>query len=183
MMIKTFKVMLLPNNKQKTKLFSFAKTARYAYNWALDKQIENFKLGNKFINDCELRREFTIFKSEPKNNWLYEISNNVTKQAIKDVCIAYKNFFDKQKKKGYERFTKETREKAQKQNKKLTVYNMNGHPKFKKKSKTLPSFYVDTDKIEFSKTHVKLEKLSNSKRKNRLKTNWVKLAEYNKIPF
>lgn len=34
-MIKTMKVMLLPNNKQKTKLFECAGTARYVYNWAL----------------------------------------------------------------------------------------------------------------------------------------------------
>ena len=34
-MIKTYKVMLLPNNKQNTKLFQSAGTARFAYNWTL----------------------------------------------------------------------------------------------------------------------------------------------------
>lgn len=49
-MIKTIRVMLLPNNKQKTKLFQYANTARFAYNWALGREQENYKNGEKFIN-------------------------------------------------------------------------------------------------------------------------------------
>lgn len=41
-MIKSIRVQLLPNNKQKTKLFQFAGAARYAYNWALNKQMDHF---------------------------------------------------------------------------------------------------------------------------------------------
>lgn len=40
-MIQSIKIQLLPNNKQRTKLFQFAGAARYAYNWALDKQFTN----------------------------------------------------------------------------------------------------------------------------------------------
>ena len=42
-MIKTIRVMLLPNNKQKTKLFQYADTARFAYNWVLGREQENYK--------------------------------------------------------------------------------------------------------------------------------------------
>ena len=49
MMIKTIRVMLVPNNKQKTKLFQYANTARFAYNWALGREQENYKNGGKFI--------------------------------------------------------------------------------------------------------------------------------------
>ena len=45
MMIKTIRVMLLPNNKQKTKLFQYSNTARFAYNWALSREQENYKNG------------------------------------------------------------------------------------------------------------------------------------------
>lgn len=85
--------MLIPNNKQNTRLFQFAGTSRFAYNWALAKVEENYKSGNKFISDYDLRREFTVFKKQAGNEWLENVSNNVTKQAIKDACIAYKNFF------------------------------------------------------------------------------------------
>ena len=49
--------MLLPNNKQKTKLFQYANTARFAYNWALSREQENYKNGGKFISDGDLRKE------------------------------------------------------------------------------------------------------------------------------
>ena len=44
------------------------------------------------------------------------ISNNVTKQAIKDACTAYKNFF-----RGLQKF-----------------------PRFKSKKRSMPKFYQDT---------------------------------------
>ena len=93
MMIKTIRVMLIPNNKQKTKLFQYANTARFAYNWALGREQENYKNGGKFISDGDLRKEFTQLKKTDEYVWLKSVSNNVTKQAIKDACIAYKNFF------------------------------------------------------------------------------------------
>ena len=49
--------MLLPNNKQRTKLFQYANTARFAYNWALAREHENYKNGGKFISDGELRKK------------------------------------------------------------------------------------------------------------------------------
>ena len=58
--------MLLPNNKQETKLFQYARTARFAYNWALAKEQENYKNGGKFISDGDLRKEFTQLKKTEK---------------------------------------------------------------------------------------------------------------------
>ena len=92
-MIKTLKIKLNPNNKQKTKMFQFCCSKRFAYNWALNRQQENYKNGGKFINDWDLRKEFTQLKKQDKYKWLYSISNNVTKQAIKDACMSYKRFF------------------------------------------------------------------------------------------
>ena len=92
-MVKAIKVMLVPNNAQNTKMFQYAGAARFAYNWALAKENENYKKGGKFISDSELRKEFTRLRNSDEYSWLQNISNNVTKQAIKDACIAYKNFF------------------------------------------------------------------------------------------
>lgn len=153
-MIKTYKIKLLPNNKQQTRMFQFAGAKRFAYNWALTKQKENYENGGKFIKDTELRKQFTLLKREEEYNWLNSISNDVTKQSIKDSCVAYKNFFDHRAK----------------------------FPKFKSKKKDTPSFYVDTDKIKFTDTHVKLEKISLSKKRNKSKLNWIKLSEKDKIP-
>ena len=153
-MIKTIRVMLLPNNKQKTKLFQYANTARFAYNWALAKEQENYKNNKKFISDVELRKEFTQLKKTSEYAWLNSVSNNVTKQAIKDACNAYKRFF-----KGYARF-----------------------PKFKSRKYSIPKFYQDNIKIQFTDTHVKVEGFAASKKKNRQKLNWIRLAERGRIP-
>ncbi len=153
-MIKTIRVMLLPNNKQKTKLFQYANTARFAYNWALDKEQENYKNGRKLISDGDLRKEFTQLKKTEEYGWLNNVSNNVTKQAIKDACDAYKRFF-----KGLAKF-----------------------PKFKSRKHATPSFYQDNVKIQFTDTHVKAEGFADSKKKNKQKLNWIKLAEHGRIP-
>ena len=87
--------MLHPNNKQRTKLFRYAGCSRFAYNWTIARQQENYKQENKFLSDNNLRKEFTQLKKQPEYSWLNQISNNVPKQAIKDACNAYKRFFQK----------------------------------------------------------------------------------------
>ena len=181
-MIRSIRVQLLPNNKQKTKLFQFAGAARYAYNWALDKQMDSFREENKIQTDGELRKAFTILRHSEGNEWLQGISNNVTKQAIKDLCIAYKNFFRKQKQPGYIKYSSKKIAHYNRIGKSLTVYDMNGHPKFRSKKNGDFRFYQDNVKIQFTGTHVKLESLAGSRRKTRQRLNWIRLAERNRIP-
>ena len=154
-MIKGIKVMLVPNNKQKTLMFQNAGVKRWAYNWTLAKQQENYKNGGKFISDGVLRKELTQLKKTEEYQWLNNVSNNVPKQAIKDACIAYQRFF-----KGQAKF-----------------------PKFKTRKKSPPKFYQDNEKIQFTSTHVKFEGFAKSKKKNKQQLNWVRLAEHNRIPF
>ena len=153
-MVKAIKVMLIPNNVQKTKMFQYAGASRFAYNWALAREKENYEKGGGFIPDTELRKEFTRLRNSDEYAWLLNVSNNVTKQAIKDACSAYKNFF-----KGLQRY-----------------------PRFKAKKKSMPKFYQDNIKIQFRDTHVKFEGFSFSRKANKQKLNWVKLAEHGRIP-
>lgn len=153
-MIKSIKVRLNPNNKQLIKLFQYAGGARFAYNWSIAREQENYSQGNKFLSDNELRKEFTQLKKQPEYQWLNEVSNNVTKQAIRDACNAYKRFFKGRCK----------------------------HPKFKSKKHSIPSFYQDNVKIRFTDTHVKVEGFSMSKKQNKQKLNWIRLCEKGRIP-
>lgn len=153
-MIKTVKVMLVPNNKQKSKMFQYANANRYIYNWTLEQQKLNHENGGKFISDGDLRKKLTQLKKTEEYSWLNNISNNVTKQSVKDACDSYKRFF-----KGLSQF-----------------------PKFKSKKRTRPSFYQGNDKIKFTNTHVKFEGFASSKKKNKQKLNWVRLAEHARIP-
>ena len=97
-MILSKKIRLKPTKEQEKMLYKSAGTARFVYNWTLNKQEENFKLGNKFISDNDLRKEITLLKKS-ELIWLNDVSNNVAKQAVKDCCNAYKNFFKKLAKK------------------------------------------------------------------------------------
>ena len=181
-MRKTYRVMLLPNNKQKTKLVQYADAARFAYNWALEKQMTQFQNGRSFLSDSVLRKEFTQFKKTEEGNWLNKISNNVMKQAIKDCCIAFQNFFREYKKTGV-KYSKQKIEHFARIGKKLTVYDMKCHPKFKSKKHSIPKFYQDPCKIQFSETHVKVEGFAGSKKRKKQKLNWIKLAEIRRIPM
>ena len=181
-MIKTYKVMLLPNHQQKTKLVQYADAARFAYNWALEKQMTGFQNGESFLSDAILRKEFTQFKKTEKGNWLNKISNNVTKQAIKDCCIAFQNFFREYKKTGV-KYSKQKIEHFTRIGKNLTIYDMKCHPKFKSKKHSIPKFYQDPCKIQFSETYVKVEGFAVSKKRNKQKLNWIKLAESERIPI
>ena len=82
------------------------------------------------------------------------MAHNVTKQAIKDACNAYKRFL-----KGFA-----------------------GYPRFKSRKHAVPKFYQDPVKIRFTHTHVKLEGFADSRKKNRQKQNWIRLAEQGCIP-
>ena len=142
-MIMGIKIRLEPNNEQESRLWQSSGTSRFAYNWTIGRQSENYANGGKFIGEMDLRKEFTQLKNTDEYKWLYNYSNNITKQAIKDACNAYIRFF-----KG----------KAEK-------------PKFKSRHKSKPKFYQDTEKIKFTETHVRVEKVG-----------WVKLSELDRIP-
>ena len=120
-MITTLKIRLEPNNKQMSLLFQSAGTARWAYNWTLARQAENYKNGKSFIQDGDLRRELTQLKKTKELQWLNNYSCDIPKQAIKDAYKAYIRFFKGQANK----------------------------PKFKSKKKSKPAFYQDNFKVKF----------------------------------
>ena len=129
-MIIAKKVRLKPTPEQEQKLWQSVRTARFVYNWTLNRQEENYKNGGKFISDNELRKEITQLK-KGELSWLNQVSNNVAKQAVKDCCVAYKNFFTGKTKK----------------------------PRFKSRKKSKPSFYNDNVKLKVKEKSVLIEKV------------------------
>ena len=124
------KVRLYPTKEQEQKLWQSVGTARFIYNWTLARQEENYKNGGKFISDNELRKELTILKKS-ELNWLNEVSNNVAKQAVKDGCNAYKNFFK----------------------------GLADRPRFKSRKRSRKSFYNDNVKLKVKSNVVLIEKV------------------------
>src|SRR3712207_7495355 len=92
-------------------------------------------------------------KKTDEYKWLSEVSNNVAKQAVKDCCNAYKNFFK----------------------------GLSDKPRFKSRKKSKPSFYNDNVKLKRSEEHTSelqsrqylvcrllLEKKKNNKNNNKV---------------
>lgn len=130
-MILAKRVRLKPTNEQEIQLWKSVGTARWAYNWALTKQEENYRTGGKFISDGMLRKELTVLKQTDEFSWLYEVSNNITKQAIKDLCEGYKKFFK----------------------------GLTDKPRFKSRRKSKSSFYNDNVKLKVDGNKVLIEKV------------------------
>jgi putative transposase len=130
-MTKAIKIRLLPTKDQETQLWKSAGTTRFIYNWALNKQEENHKNCGKFISDNDLRKEVTKLKKTEELKWLNEVSNNVAKQAVKDLCNAYKKFFK----------------------------GLSEKPNFKSRRKSKISFYNDTSKLKVKEDSILLEKI------------------------
>lgn len=165
-MITTYKVMLKPNKGQLVQLIKSVGTSRFVYNWALNEQLENYKSGGKFINDGDLRKKLTQLKQTPEFEWLYEVSNNIGKQSVKDLCKAYKRFFDIQKNPKTKGYSQKTIERSKRLGKNLTSYDLQGHPKFKSKKNSTMSFYNDPVMMLVKNNKVLLESVG-----------WVKLNE------
>ncbi len=142
-MILAKKVRLRPTKEQEKQLWKSAGTARWTYNWVLNKQQENYKQGGKFLSNNDLRKEITQLKKTVDFKWLSDVSNNVAKQAVKDACDAYKKFF-----KGQSDF-----------------------PKFKSRKKSKASFYNDTAKLKVKRNLVLIEKVGWIKTSEKLPMN------------
>ena len=130
-MIISKKIRLKPTPEQTIQLYKSSGTARWVYNWTLQRQQDNYNSGGKFLSDNTLRKEITQLKKKDEFKWLNDVSNNVPKQAIKDACNAFKSFFKGKTK----------------------------YPKFKTKRHSKLSFYNDNMKLKSKVNSVLIEKV------------------------
>jgi len=124
----SIKVQLKLTPEQEKLLYETASATRFAYNWAKVYSDDYYQKHNKTINESDLRKEFTKLKKDPNYNWLNNIPNDATKQAIRNYCKARNDYFKGKAKK----------------------------PRFKRKKDFKDSFYNDVQKIEITETKVRL---------------------------
>ena len=146
MYIKGFKTELAPNNEQVTHFLRSCGTARFAWNWALNR----VKTGISKPNAIGLHKELCAVK-ETEIPWMYDVSKCAPQFAIRHLAEHYGDQFDKNVIR--EREKKIAKAKTPIQKAKAYDY---GKPKFKKKSCD-ESFTVDgtilisEDKIQLPK--------------------------------
>ena len=87
---KDYRYELDPNNTQRTRLQQFAGTARFAYNWALDR----VKSKTSRPNAVQLHREWNEWKRE-NAPWWSTVSKCVPQETFRNLQKAFESFFKK----------------------------------------------------------------------------------------
>jgi putative transposase len=166
-MIKSYKIRLIPTEEQERLLWLHVDAMRFVWNWGLALNMERFKQGEKILTKASSGKILTELKnSDEKFAWLHEVSVQTLAMGLIDLDNAYTKFFSIQKKD--KKYTAAKIKKFKRKNKKLTPYDMNGHPKFKSRYEVEPKFYTRHDNMYFLKDSVVLEKIG----KVRYKTNY-----------
>ena len=170
----TYKVVIHPNNKQRTKILNTMNKCIECQNIVFDILNAYIKRKEKLPKCSEIRKLFTTIKKEKDTETInnrvgltkkeqrekhldvlfYDVSNDALKQTVKDTYNAFVRFFKKESK----------------------------YPNRKTYKDNHKSFYVDPYKIRFTDSKVKLEKISNNQKANRQVLNYVSLAERSRIP-
>ena len=171
----TYKVVIHPNNKQRTKILRTMNKCIECQNIIYD-LLKGYLDRNERIPSClEIRKMFTLIKKEKDDEVInkrkgmtkkemidnhldtlfYDVSNDALKQTVKDTYKAFVRFIKKEGK-------------------------FPNRKSYKDKTK---SFYVDPYKIEFTDKKVKLEKIANNQKSNRQVLNYISLAEKKRIPL
>lgn len=95
-MLKAYKYRLYPTNEQKTLINKNIGCTRFVFNYFLDKRINAYKNENKTLTYKDNASSLTLLKKEFK--WLKEVDSIGLQQTLKDLQLAYNNFFRRTKK-------------------------------------------------------------------------------------
>src|SRR5262245_54266872 len=84
-----------PRKDQGQALSRMAGARRWVWNWALGRWKEHFASTGKSISLRQLSAELTALKAQPDTAWLSECDSQALQQVLKDLHLAYVNFFRK----------------------------------------------------------------------------------------
>ena len=101
------KLRLRPNQSQLRSFRRMAGAKRNRFNWALQRWQEMYAAGEN-PTELKIRKELTQVKKVDEFAWLKEVPQAVTANAVRDLGVAFKNFFRRVKqratKPGFPRF-------------------------------------------------------------------------------
>ena len=125
-MLRGKKIRLLPTPEQEILFWKSAGTSRWAYNYFLARNEEQYKTylangkkGKKSISEGVIRKEINNQLKPTTHQWLKEVGSNVMKQAVKEAGRAMKKFLS----------------------------GAASRPKFKTKRRSTPRFYVNYESL------------------------------------
>lgn len=123
-MLRGIKIALDLTNEQEQQMWKSAGVARWSYNYAITRCKEQYSdylkdnTAPKTLSEGQIRKELTVLKNTT-HPWLKEVGSNVIKQSIKDWNDARNMFFN----------------------------GLSKAPKYKSKTTSKPSFYVNYESL------------------------------------
>lgn len=90
-MNKAYKFRAYPNSEQRKLLAKTFGSARFIYNYYLEKKIETYKNENRTLTYNQCSKDLTMLKKEIE--WLRDVDKYALQNALKDLDKAYKSFF------------------------------------------------------------------------------------------
>jgi putative transposase len=99
---KAFRYQLRPTRRQESLLLRAAGARRFAYNWALERWLVEYRETGSTIRMARLMRELTTLKRRREYAWMREVDSQLLQQAILDVRSAFRAFFERRS--GFPRF-------------------------------------------------------------------------------
>ena len=135
-MIRSHKIRLHPTPEQAVYFAKAAGTARFVWNWALAEWNRQYAAGEK-PTALKLKKQFNAIK-RAQFPWIWDVTKNASDQPFFDLGNAFTAFFEGRAKR----------------------------PKFKRKKKSKPGFYLANDQLELGDHRLWVPKLG-----------WVNMAE------
>lgn len=83
-----------PTPEQEQHLARTFGCVRYVWNWALRARTDAFRSGER-MGYPATDKALTLLKQQPETVWLNEVSSVCLQQALRDLQVAFSNFFDK----------------------------------------------------------------------------------------
>lgn len=89
--LRAYKYRLYPNKKQQELINKTIGCCRFVYNYYLNKKIELYKVEQKSMTYNACANDLKLLKKEKE--WLKEVDSISLQQSLKDLDVAYQNFF------------------------------------------------------------------------------------------
>lgn len=95
---RTYKFRLYPNREQTELLAKHFGCSRFVYNYFLNQRKEQYRLTGKSDNYYTQAKTLTALKKQEATAWLNEVNSQTLQFAIRNLEVAYTNFFQKRAK-------------------------------------------------------------------------------------
>lgn len=92
-MERAYKFRIYPNKEQKNLIQKTFGCVRYVYNYFLAERKQRYEKNKETMNFYACSKALTMLKHTPETNWLCEPDKNALQQTLRDLDVAYKNFF------------------------------------------------------------------------------------------